>query len=108
MKTLMKLEEITLVALSFFLFLALDYAWWWFPVLFFVPDISLAGYLINKRVGAALYNIVHHKALSILLYLAGSLAQFPALQMAGVVMLGHSSFDRVLGFELQQSTSKGN
>jgi len=35
------------------------------------------------------------------LYLLGSLALLPGLQLAGLVMFGHSSFDRVLGFELQ-------
>ena len=107
MKTWLKLEELALAVLSLWLFLSLDYTWWWFPLLFFVPDISLGGYLINPKAGALVYNIVHHKALSILLYFAGSLAQIPSLQLAGVVMLAHSSFDRALGFELQQSTVKG-
>jgi len=107
MKTLIKLEELTLVVLSFYLFLTLDYAWWWFPLLFFVPDASMIGYLINPKVGAVSYNFIHHKALAVVLYLLGSLALLPALQLAGLVMFGHSSFDRVLGFELQQTTSKG-
>lgn len=101
-KILIQLEELTLVALSSYLFLALDYAWWWFPLLFFVPDLSLAGYLINKKAGAVIYNIIHHKALSIGLYLTGSIIQLPALQLAGVMMFGHSSLDRALGFPLQQ------
>ena len=103
MKTLIKLEEIGLVLLSFFFFFSLNYAWWWFPLLFFVPDISLIGYLINKTAGVATYNFIHHKALSVALYLAGSFTQVPVLQLAGLVMLGHSSFDRALGFELQQT-----
>ena len=103
MKTLIKLEEIALVLLSFYLFLALDYSWWWFLLLFFVPDISLMGFLMNKTAGAAVYNVIHHKALSVALYLLGSLTQMPLLQLAGAVMLGHSSFDRALGFELQQT-----
>ena len=102
MKTLLKLEEVALVLLSFYLFLTLDYAWWWFPLLFFVPDISLIGFLINKKAGAATYSFIHHKALSIVLYLLGSMTQNPAAQLAGLVLLGHSSFDRLLGFELQQ------
>jgi hypothetical protein len=102
MKTLMKLEEPAFVVLSFYLFLALDYAWWWFPLLFFVPDVSMIGYLINSKVGRVAYNFIHHKALAILLYLFGGLTQLPVLQLAGLVMFGHSSLDRVLGFELQQ------
>jgi hypothetical protein len=101
MKTLTKLEELAFVVLSFYLFLALDYAWWWFPLLFFVPDASMIGYLINSKVGALTYNFIHHKALAILLYLFGNFTQLPVLQLAGLVMLGHSSLDRVLGFELQ-------
>ena len=102
-KMLVKLEEVGLVLLSFYLFLALDYAWWWFPLLFFVPDVSMLGFLINPKVGALTYNFIHHKALSISIYLLGSFTQFPELQLAGLVMLGHSSFDRALGFELQQT-----
>jgi hypothetical protein len=103
MKTLIKLEEAGLVLLSFYLFLALDYAWWWFPLLFFVPDASLLGFLISQKLGALTYNVIHHKTLSVLLYLLGGFTQLPGLQLAGVVMFGHSSFDRALGFELQQS-----
>jgi hypothetical protein len=103
MKTLIKLEEVALVLLSIYLFLALDYAWWWFPLLFFVPDTSLLGILIGQKVGALIYNIIHHKALSVSLYLLGSFTRFPTLQLAGLVMFGHSSFDRALGFELQQT-----
>ena len=108
MKTLLRLEELTLVILSIYLFLRSDYAWWWFPILFFVPDVSLLGYLISQKLGITIYNCIHHKGLAILLYLLGSFTPFPALQLAGVVMFGHSSFDRALGFELQQSTLKGN
>jgi hypothetical protein len=107
MKTLIKLEELTLVVLSFYLFLGLDYAWWWFPLFFFLPDVSLLGYAINQNVGAITYNVLHHKALAVMFYLLGSFAQFPGLQVTGLVLFGHSSFDRLLGFELQQSTLKG-
>jgi hypothetical protein len=45
--------------------------------------------------------------LSVSLYLLGSFIQIPGLQLAGLVMFGHSSLDRGLGFGLQES-SKGN
>jgi hypothetical protein len=102
MKNLFKLEELTLVVLSLYLFLSLEYAWWWFPVLFLVPDVSLLGYLANQKVGRTVYNFIHHKGFAIALYLLGSFIQLSALQLAGVVMFGHSSFDRALGFELQK------
>jgi hypothetical protein len=102
MKTLNQLEEFALVLLSFYLFLGLDYAWWWFPLLFFVPDVSLIGYLFNRSLRGTIYNFVHYKALAVLLYLGGSLLQLPAFQLAGLVLFGHSSLDRALGFELQK------
>jgi hypothetical protein len=62
----------------------------------------LIGYLINRNIGATTYNFVHHKALAVLLYLLGGFIQSPGLQLAGLVMFGHSSLDRAMGFELQQ------
>ena len=102
MKTLIKLEELTLVVLSFYLFLALEHAWWWFLLLFFVPDVSLASYLISPKAGALTYNLIHHKARAIILYLSGTFTHVPELQLAGLVLFAHSSLDRALGFELQQ------
>lgn len=109
MKALIRLEELTLVALSLYLylFLELDFAWWWFPLLFFLPDASLIGYLFNPKAGAFTYNFIHHKALAVSLFLLGALTQLPTLQLAGVIMFGHSSLDRVLGFGLQKSISQG-
>lgn len=77
------------------------------PGSLFFPDVSMAGYLINPKVGAVTYNFIHHKAVSVLLYLLGSFTHLPGLQLAGLVLLGHSSLDRLLGFGLQESTSKG-
>ena len=101
MKTLLRLEEFALLVLAFFLFLQLDIAWWWFAVLFFAPDLSMVAYLAGPRAGAVLYNLLHHKGVAVVLFVAGSVAGLPLLQVAGLVMLGHSSFDRILGYGLK-------
>ncbi len=101
MNILLKLEEALLFVLSIFLFTKLGYAWWWYPLLLFTPDISMLGYLGGTRLGALVYNIIHHKALSIGLYILGALFTLPALQLAGLILLGHSSLDRALGFGLK-------
>jgi hypothetical protein len=105
MKTLLRLEELFLTALAFYLFLALDYAWWWFLVLFLAPDISMIGYLLGPQVGAWSYNVAHHKGVAIALFLLGSYGQLQWLQLIGVIMLGHSSFDRILGYGLKYPDS---
>ena len=100
MKILMKLEELAQLLLSIYLFSLLPYAWWVFPLLFFLPDLSLLGNLAGKRIGTLSYNLIHHKALALCTYIMGGLLAIPLLSLIGVLLLGHSSFDRVLGFGL--------
>ena len=47
MKNILKFEELFMFVLSIFMFLKLDFAWWWYPVLLFMPDFSMLGYLVN-------------------------------------------------------------
>ena len=71
MKNLLKLEEIFMFALSIFLFTKLDFAWWWYPVLIFTPDLSMIGYIVSPQIGAATYNFIHHKAVGISVFVMG-------------------------------------
>ena len=73
MKTLLRIEEAFLFLLSIFLFSRIGYAWWWFPLLLFAPDIGMLGYLAGPRAGAWLYNFIHHRALAVCLYVLGAL-----------------------------------
>lgn len=108
MKILLKLEGLALFIFSIFLFAQLHYAWWWYPLLFFAPDVSMLAYLRGPRAGALVYNFVHHHALSIGLYLLGFYLGAPVLQLAGVILFGHSNLDRVLGYGLKHSDSFQN
>ena len=45
MKTTIRLEELGFTLFSIYLFGLLPFPWWYFPVLFFVPDLSMLGYL---------------------------------------------------------------
>jgi len=101
MKTLLKLEELFMFGLSIFFFSKLDFAWWWYPVLLFTPDLSMLGYLINPKVGAATYNFIHVKALGISVLVIGVLLTSQPLQLAGLILFGHSSMDRILGYGLK-------
>jgi uncharacterized protein DUF4260 len=103
MKTLLKLEALALWGLSVFLFTQLGYAWWWYPLLFFAPDLSMAGYLGGPRIGAIIYNFVHHYAISIGLYILGFYLNIPVLQLTAVILFGHSSMDRVFDYGLKYS-----
>jgi hypothetical protein len=104
-KYLLKLEELLMFGLSVFLFSKLNYAWWWYPVLFFAPDLSMLGYVGGTRVGAFIYNFVHHKALSIGIFVIGVVLASQPLQLTGLILFGHSSMDRVLGYGLKHEDS---
>jgi hypothetical protein len=101
MKNLLKLEESLLFVLSLFLFSALDYSWGWYALLFLAPDLSMIGYLASPRIGAWTYNFIHHKGLAVALYVLGQLLAVPWLMLAGTILLGHSSLDRVFGYGLK-------
>lgn len=108
MKNLLKLEEVFMFGLSIFLFSKLDYAWWWYPVLIFAPDLSMVGYLMNVRVGAITYNFIHHKALGISIFVLGVILVNQPLQLIGLILFGHSSMDRILGYGLKYSDAFQN
>ena len=105
MKNLLRIEELFLVLLSVFLFSSLNIVWWWFVLLFLAPDLGALGYLVNPRVGAFTYNLTHHKAMAVTAYVVGAWTSSSSLQFAGLIILAHSSLDRVLGFGLKYPDS---
>jgi hypothetical protein len=44
---------------------------------------------------------LHHKGVAIGLYLAGLFMSHPALEYAGMILFGHSSMDRGMGYGLK-------
>lgn len=101
MKNLLRLEEIALFGLSIFLFSLLDYNWWLFPLLLLLPDLAMVGYLADSKVGAFVYNLVHHRGISVGVYIVGALIGQTVLQLIGIILFAHSTIDRVFDFGLK-------
>lgn len=102
LKVLLLLEELALFIGSVLLFgLVTSYNWWIFALLFFLPDVSFAAYLINTKIGSWIYNLLHHKGIMIVLILTGYFAEIEWILAVGIVFLGHAAFDRVFGFGLK-------
>lgn len=108
MKTILKLEELFMFGITIFLFSKLNFAWWWYPALLFTPDLSMVGYIINPQIGAWTYNFVHFKGLGLSVYVLGVVLANPTLQLVGLILFGHSSMDRVLGYGLKYPDSFHN
>jgi hypothetical protein len=79
----------------------LSYPQWMYWALFLTPDIGFIGYTMNAKVGAFTYNFLHHKGVAIAIYLLGLYFYAEPFQFAGLLLFGHSSFDRVLGYGLK-------
>lgn len=105
MTGLLKLEELGQFLLSIILFNQLEYSWWVFPACILLPDISMIGYLFNSRAGAWSYNFFHHKFVAIVIWGLGFGLHHSLLSLTGVILFGHSSMDRALGYGLKFNDS---
>ncbi|MCH5689477.1 DUF4260 domain-containing protein [Niabella sp. W65] len=101
MKWLLKTEELVMLLLSIFLLWNSNAAWYWYVLILLGPDISMLGYLVNNKAGAALYNLFHHKGIAILVFMAGMYLSNDQILRIGVVLFGHASLDRVFGYGLK-------
>jgi uncharacterized protein DUF4260 len=64
----------------------------------------MLGYLVNARLGTALYNLVHTTIGPIgLLFVVALLPSSPLLPFA-LIWLAHLAFDRMLGYGLKYPT----
>lgn len=101
MKNIIKLEEAAMLGLSIYVLSSFNAEWWWYLILIFGPDISMLGYLGRNKVGAACYNLFHHKGVAVAVFIAGILIPHFLIQIIGIVLFGHSSMDRMFGYGLK-------
>ena len=75
--------------------------WLLFVVLFLAPDLSMAGYLGNGRIGAATYDVVHTTLLPAALLGGAWYAGWPLGVDLALIWLAHIGVDRVVGYGLK-------
>lgn len=76
-------------------------SWWQLLLAFFAPEISFAGYLAGRRIGAFVYNFVHNYAFGLIVMMLGSVTGNSVMLMLGALWFAHSGFDRMLGYGLK-------
>ena len=104
MKTVIQLEELAMLGISIYALYFLKADWWIYPMLLLAPDISMLGYVAGNKAGAISYNFFHHKAVAIILFFIGFINHSYFLQVTGLIIFGHSSLDRMLGYGLKYFT----
>ena len=108
MKILLKLEYVSLFLIGILAFVETGISWWWFAAMFFLPDLSMLGYMAGSKAGAFLYNLFHHFAVGILCFVVGKYLRIDHLTVAGIILFSHSAFDRILGYGLKYPNSFHN
>ena len=101
MKNILKLEELAMLLISIYALYQLMVPWWCYLLLAIGPDIGILGYAAGNKAGAAVYNLFHHKGIAIILLFAGLLLPDKSLEVAGIILFGHASMDRVFGYGLK-------
>jgi Domain of unknown function (DUF4260) len=106
-RTLLRLEGLTLLAGMTLLYGLWGGPWWLYAVLFLAPDLSFLGYLAGPRVGAIVYNAAHSEIIPLAMILAGFGFAPPLLLSVAIIWLAHIGFDRALGYGLKYQAGFG-
>ena len=100
-KRIVRIENGFAFAISFYIYVHLNFPIWLFFVLLLVPDITMIGYAMNKKIGALVYNIGHSLIVPLLFFISYFYFSNDYLLITSIIWLAHIFMDRLLGFGLK-------
>ena len=100
-RTFLRLEGLTVLALSTLLYASFGSTWLLFFALLLLPDVFMLGYLSGPKVGAFIYNIAHSYFLPACLLATGLLMSHTLILSIGIIWFAHIGLDRMLGYGLK-------
>ena len=100
-RLLLRLEGLVLLVAAVVTYQLIGGSWWQFGLLVLVPDVGLAGYVANPRVGAATYNSLHTYLGPAVLALLGLSGVLRDVWPLCVIWMAHIGMDRALGLGLK-------
>jgi hypothetical protein len=101
----LRLEGFAVFAMSMIAYAHTGHSWLLLALLFFSPDLSIIGYLMGSRIGAAIYNLFHSYVGPAALWLAGLALRDQVPTAIALIWFAHIGFDRALGYGLKFITS---
>jgi hypothetical protein len=104
-KLLLHIEGAAILIAACVFYQHLRGSWLWFALLFLVPDVSMVGYLADKRIGAMIYNFVHTYTVPIILLITLWFSGQTSYLWLVVIWVAHIGFDRLLGAGLKYETA---
>lgn len=102
---LLRLEGLTIFIGAIALYASQGYSGVAFALLLLVPDVSAGGYLVNPRIGALVYNLIHSYPLPALLITLGLALSAPVAIQVGLIWFAHIGMDRLAGYGLKYATA---
>ncbi|MCU1250334.1 MAG: hypothetical protein JWQ49_3363 [Edaphobacter sp.] len=102
--TLLRIEEAPVLITTLFAYQHLHYGWLLFAILFLTPDLFMLGYLVNVRLGAAIYNLAHILTLPFALLFISYVRHWQLAPAIALIWTAHIVFDRLLGYGLKYPT----
>ena len=105
---LLRLEGAGLLTATTLLYAHLHFSWILFGVLFLAPDLFMLGYLVNARVGAAVYNFGHTLTVPLSLAAYAWYQHHQVLLAIAIIWFAHIPFDRLLGYGLKYPAHFGD
>jgi hypothetical protein len=100
-RTLLRLEGLTLFAGMTLLYAVWDGSWWVYAILFLAPDLSFAAYLSGPKIGAIVYNAAHSYMAAVTLMVAGFGLSSPLTLSIAMIWMAHIGIDRAFGYGLK-------
>jgi hypothetical protein len=98
---LLRVEEAAMLTVAILLYAQFHFSWLLFAIFFLAPDLSMLGYLLNPRTGAALYNLGHVLFIPLALFVIAYGTHRPFLSVIAITWFSHIAFDRLLGYGLK-------
>ena len=105
--TLLRIEAGLALAGSIMAYRVMGGGWSMLAVLFLVPDLSMLGYLVSRRFGAAAYNVGHTYLSPAALAATGFAFHAPITILLALIWAAHISFDRLVGYGLKYPQAFG-
>jgi hypothetical protein len=107
LRTLLRLEGLTLFAGMTLLYAVWGGSWWIYLVLFLLADLSFLAYLADQKTGAIVYNAAHCYMAPMALMVTGFAIAAPLTLSIAMIWLAHIGIDRALGYGLKYQAGFG-
>lgn len=96
-----RIESAVIFVFLLIIYFLLNFNWLIFILFLFVPDVSMTGYLKDKKTGAFVYSLGHSYFSPILFLCISFFLGFESGVMFSIIWAAHIALDRALGFGLK-------